>query len=122
MNDIRTPERLDFVKYPNVEILDKLYGGYGVGLKNIAVVCNNRQEWRHFVDTLQFTLSKENKPYKAVKESIVDIEKQVKYILVHNSYRGIDDMLGRKINDYLTMASIIDNDVYEYLMTNMRGE
>jgi len=91
-------------------------------MKNVAVICNNFVEWKHFVDTLQFSLTKENKPYKAVKESIVDIEKQVKYILVHNSYRGIDDMLGRKINDYLTMASIVDNDIHEYLMINMRGE
>jgi len=91
-------------------------------VKNIAVVCNNFVEWRHFVDTLQFTLSKDNKPYKAVAASIIDIEKQVKYILVHNSYQGIDNMCGYKISDYLTMASIVDNDVHEYLMTNMRGE
>jgi hypothetical protein len=26
------------------------------------------------------------------------------------------------VNDYLTMASIVDNDIHEYLMTNMRGE
>lgn len=122
MNDVRTPERLDFVEYPNVEILDKLYGGYTVGLKNIAVVCNNRQEWQYFVDTLQFTLSKDNKPYKVVKESIVDIEKQVKYILVPNCYRGVDNMRGYEISDYLTLASIVDNDVHEYLMNNMRGE
>jgi hypothetical protein len=91
-------------------------------MKTIAVICNNRQEWRYFVDTLQFTLSKDNKPYKAVAESVIDIEKQVKYILVPNHYRGIDNMLGYRISDYLTLASIVDNDIHEYLMTNMRGE
>jgi cell division protein YceG involved in septum cleavage len=91
-------------------------------MKNIAVLCNNRAEWRHFVETLQFTLSKENKRYKAVAEAIVDIDKQVKYLYVTNHKSGIAKMRGVTVNDYLTMASIVDNDIHEYLMTNMRGE
>ncbi len=71
-------------------------------MKNVAVICNNFVEWKHFVDTLQFSLTKENKPYKAVAEYIVDIEKQVKYFHVN--------------------ASIVDNDIHEYLMNYMIGE
>lgn len=91
-------------------------------MKHIAVLCNNRAEWRHFVDTLQFSLSKENKRYKAVAEAIVDIEKQVKYLYVTNHQSGIQKMRGYIVNDYITMARIVDMDVHEYLMTNMRGE
>lgn len=91
-------------------------------MKNIAVICNNRVEWRHFVDTLQFSLSKENKPYKSIDSEIVDKEKKVKYFHVNNHWSGIAKMRGVTVNDYLTMASIVDNDIHEYLMTNMKGE
>lgn len=91
-------------------------------MKTIAVICNNKQEWRHFVDTLQFTWSKDNKPYKAVAEAIIDIDKKTKYILVPNSYKRIDNIRGHVISDYVTMASIVDNDVHNYIMAHMRGD
>jgi hypothetical protein len=91
-------------------------------MKTIAVICNNRREWLYFVDTLQFSLTKENKPYKAVAEYIVDVKGQVKYFRVNNHKSGIVNMLGITVNDYLTLASIVDDDVFEYLMNNLKGE
>jgi hypothetical protein len=91
-------------------------------MKNIAVIVNNRREWLYFVDTLQFTLSKENKPYNTVSKAIVDIEGKVKYVYVNNHVSGIDVMKGYEIKDYITIASIVDDDVFEYLMNNLKGE
>ncbi len=91
-------------------------------MKHIAVIVNNRKEWNYFVETIQFTLSKDNKPYKAVAEAIVDIEKQVKYLFVLNHVSGTDNMRGYVINDYLTIAKIVDDDIMNYLMTYMKGD
>jgi len=91
-------------------------------MKVIAVIVNNRREWLYFVDTLQFKLSKENKPYNTVAKAMIDIEGKVKYVYVNNHVSGIDVMKGYEIKDYITIASIVDDDVFEYLMNNLKGE
>ena len=100
-------------------------------MKNIAVICNNFVEWKHFVDTLQFTLSKDNKPYKVTcarkrgittPETIVDIEKQVKYLYVLNHVSGIDGIRGYLWCNYITMGKQIDKDLENWIKLHMRGE
>ena len=90
-------------------------------MKTIAVICNNRQEWRYFVDTLQFTLSKDNKPYKAVAESVI-IDKQVKYVMVLNHERSIESIRGYLWRDYITMGEQVDKDLENWIKLHMRGE
>jgi hypothetical protein len=91
-------------------------------MKTIAVIVNNRREWLYFVDTLQFTLSKQGKPYNTVAKAVIDIEGKVKYLCIPNHISGIEVMKGYEINDYITIASIVDDDVFEYLMNNLKGE
>lgn len=100
-------------------------------MKNIAVVVNNRQEWRHFVDTLQFTLSKDNKPYKAtcarergitIPATIVDIEKQVKYFHVDNHKSGIESIRGYLWDDYIATTNLVDVELENWIKLHMIGE
>lgn len=91
---------------------------------NIAVICNNNHEWGHFKDTLIWHLSKENLPYKVnpLSGKIEDINKGKVYFNIPNYPRGVLYLKGKEWNDYITMAKIVDNDVMEYLMDNMKGE
>lgn len=49
-------------------------------MKQINIICNNILEYNHFCESLEWSLSKQNKRYKRVRESMVDIDKQVKYV------------------------------------------
>jgi hypothetical protein len=91
-------------------------------VKNIAVIVNNKREWEFFVEALQFALSKEDTPYKTTTNDIVDKQKDVRYFLVPNHFSGIERMRGVIVNDYMTMANFVDDDIQEYLMIYMRGE
>ncbi len=91
-------------------------------MRNIAVLCNNRTEWRLFVDTLQFTLSKENLPYKTVAEAMVDLTKQVKYVYINNHWSSIPKLRGREWYGVTNMAGFIDGDLNEALNSMIREE
>jgi hypothetical protein len=91
-------------------------------MKTIAVICNNRREWLYFVDTLQFTLSKDNKPYKTVSKAIVDIEKQVKYVEVLNHSSGIESIRGYLWDDYITMGKQVDKELENWIKLHIREE
>ncbi len=91
-------------------------------MKNIAVVCNNEKEWRLFVDTLQFTLSKDNLRYKTVSETIVDLTKQVKYIYINNHWSSIPKLRGREWYGVTNLAGYVDGDLNEALNSMIREE
>ena len=91
-------------------------------MKHIAVIVNNRKEWNYFVETIQFILSKDNKPYKAVAEAIVDIEKQIKYVSVLNHVSGIDNIRGYLWDDYITMGKQVDKDLENWIKLHIREE
>jgi hypothetical protein len=91
-------------------------------MKTIAVIVNNRREWLYFVDTLQFTLSKQNKPYNTVAKAMIDIEKQVKYVEVLNHVSGIESIRGCLWNDYITTSSQIDEELENWIKLHIRGE
>jgi hypothetical protein len=91
-------------------------------MKTIAVIVNNRREWLYFVDTLQFTLSKENKPYNTVAKAMIDIEKKVKYVEVLNHVSGIESIRGYLWDDYITMGKQVDKELENWIKLHMRGE
>ena len=92
-------------------------------MKQIAVVCNNRREWDYFVDTLQWKLSKENKPYKATQSYIQDTEANTlyHYIPCGNDHTFCEYLRGRELNDYILMCGI-SNQQLLYLNSYIRGE
>lgn len=51
-------------------------------MKQVNIICNNILEYNHFCTCLEWSLSKQNKRYKRVRESMVDIDKQIKYVYV----------------------------------------
>ena len=49
-------------------------------MKVVNIICNNILEFNHFCECLMWNLSKQNKRYKRVRESIIDIENKTKYV------------------------------------------
>lgn len=49
-------------------------------MKTVNIICNNILEFNHFCECMMWNLSKQNKRYKRVRESIVDIENKTKYV------------------------------------------
>ena len=96
---------------------------FGETMKQVAVVCNNYKEFGYFMETLQWKLSKENKRYKAIRNCIVDIEANVKYIHIPcgNDYTFSEQLSGREWNDYILMCGISDEQLV-YLKSKIRGE
>lgn len=90
-------------------------------MKNIAVICDDKREWREFIEQY-IVLSEVNAPFKYQAGSLVDIDKNIKYILVPNCYKGIDNIRGYVISNYFTIAKIVDNDVHDYIMAHMRED
>ncbi len=92
-------------------------------MKQIAVICNNRREWDYFVETLQWKLSKENKPYKAADNRIQDTDANVRYFHIHcgNDYTFQSNLCGREWDDYITMCFMSDEQV-EYIKSKIKGE
>lgn len=92
-------------------------------MKLIAVICNNRNEWNYFVETLQWKLSKENKPYKASNNYIQDTDANVRYYCIHcgNDYTFQANLCGREWDDYITMCFMSDEQV-EYVKSKIKGE
>ena len=92
-------------------------------MKQVAVVCNNRREWNYFVETLQWKLSKENKPYKASNNCIQDTNANARYYYIPcgNDYTFREHVSGREWNDYISMCFMSDEQV-EYVISMIRGE
>lgn len=49
-------------------------------MRQISVICNNRQEWHHFKNNLEWTLSQDNSPYKSTQEFITDYNNEIQYL------------------------------------------
>lgn len=92
-------------------------------MKQVAVVCNNYKEFVYFMETLQWKLSKENKRYKAIRNCIVDIEANIKYIHIPcgNDYTFSEQLSGRELNDYVLVCGISDEQLV-YLKSKIKGE
>lgn len=92
-------------------------------MKQVAVVCNNYKEFAYFMETLQWKLSKENKRYNTIRNCIVDIEANIKYIHIPcgNDYTFSEHLSGRELNDYILMCGISDEQLL-YLKSKIRGE
>ncbi len=91
-------------------------------MKVIAVIVNNGREWLYFVDTLQFKLSKENKPYNTVSKALVDISEQMKYVYVDNHVSSIESIRGYLWDDYITTSNHIDEELENWIKLHIRGE
>ena len=92
-------------------------------MKQIAVVCNNYREFAYFMESLQWKLSKENKPYKSIRNCIVDIDANTKHIHIPcgNDYTFEEQLQGRELNDYILMCGITDQQLM-YLNSKIRRE
>lgn len=92
-------------------------------MKQIAVVCNNYREFSYFMESLQWKLSKENKPYKSIRNCIVDIDANIKYIHIPygNDHTFKEQLQGRELNDYILMGGISDEQLV-YLKSKVREE
>lgn len=92
-------------------------------MKQIAVVCNNYREFSYFMETLQWKLSKENKPYKSIRNCIVDIDANIKYIHIPcgSDCTFKEQLQGRELNDYILMCGISDGQLV-YLKSKIRGD
>lgn len=92
-------------------------------MKQIAVICNNHKEWVYFMETLQWKLSKERKPYKCIRNCIVDIDANIKYIHIHcgSDYTFEEQLQGRELNDYILMCGISDYQLV-YLKSKIKGD
>ena len=96
-------------------------------IKNIAVVCNNEQEWRHFVDSTQWNLSKQNLPYKTADGYILDVRNNKKFIHVPNNMYKLSEKMYILCDDNFKVDSIIwmcntDKEVEDYLGLFMEAE
>lgn len=91
-------------------------------MRQVAVVCNNRKEWDYFVDTLQWKLSKENKPYKYNGNCIQDTDANTRYYYIHcgNDHTFREHVYGREWSDYISMCFMSDRQV-EYMISMIRG-
>ena len=78
-------------------------------MKQIVVVCNNYREFAYFMETLQWKLSKENKPYKCIRNCIVDIDANIKYIHIScgSDYTFKEQLQGRELNDYILVRILL---------------
>ena len=92
-------------------------------MKQVAVICSNRREWEYFVETLQWKLSKENKPYKAANNYIQDTDANVRYYYIHcgNDYTFQSNLSGREWNDYISMC-FMSNEQVQYMVNKLKGE
>ena len=84
-------------------------------MKTIAVICNNKSEWQLFHDTLTFSLTKQNKPYKSMcadrfKPSVIcSIKDNTSYIhLPCNAYmvKEIMQIFKLEIDSVVWMCNI----------------
>ena len=95
-------------------------------MKNILVVCSNPPEWKHFVDSLQWSLSKQNLPYKASGDYILDVQNNKKFIHVPNNMYKLSEklyMLGDEFRfDSIVGMCNIDKGVEDYLELFMGGK
>ena len=95
-------------------------------IKNIAVVCNNLPEWEYFVDSLQWSLSKQNLPYKTADGYILDVRNNKKFIHVPNNMYKLSEKMCMLCDDNFKVDSIvwmckIDKEVEDYLRLFMEG-
>ncbi|QCQ57909.1 hypothetical protein Barba22A_gp058 [Rheinheimera phage vB_RspM_Barba22A] len=95
-------------------------------IKNIVVVCNNLPEWGYFVDSLQWSLSKQNLPYQTKDNYITDIQNNKKFIHVPNSMYKLSQIMYMMSDDDFYVDSIIwmcntDKEVEDYLGLFMGG-
>lgn len=95
-------------------------------IKNIAVVCNNSQEWKHFVDSTQWDLAKQNLPYKTSDGYILDVQNNKKFIHVPNNMYKLSEKMYMLCDDFRIDLIIpmckIDKEVEDYLRLFMEGQ
>lgn len=90
-------------------------------MKNIVVVANNRQEWRCFCETLQWTCSKQNHPYKQVSEAFHDLVNDNRYSVVYNNFSMGEKLRGNIFHDYVLLCHENHVDI-GLLLSYIRGE
>ena len=88
-------------------------------IKNIVVVCSNLLEWGYFVDSLQWSLSKQNLPYKTADGYIIDVQNNKKFIHVPSNMYKLSEKL-YTLGDDFYIDSIVwmcntDKEVEDYL-------
>ena len=85
-------------------------------MKNVAVVCNNIHEWKHFVDCFIWNLSKQNLPYKAKYQNyFIDKSTDTKYHFISNvppTMKPTNEMVW---DDYITLTKVVDEDLLKWL-------
>ena len=74
-------------------------------IKYILVVANNKAEWNHFCETLEWKCSKQNTMYKRVQEAFHDIADNVRYSVFYNVYSMKERLDGRVFDDYVLLCS-----------------
>lgn len=91
------------------------YNYRGAGMKKIAVVCNNIQEWNFFCETLEWNLSKQNLPYARIPKCFQDRSNKISYCLVENNlYRAKEATVGYEF-EQIVWCCKPDEGVEEYL-------
>lgn len=89
-------------------------------MKRMAVVCSNLNEWRFFADTLQWNLSKQNKPYKRVAKAIIDKHEDTFYFYLSNNVYTADQSIYCMYSDDFSIDKVIgmcdiESSVSDYL-------
>lgn len=92
-------------------------------MKQVAIVCNNYREFAYFVETLQWKLSKENKPYRSSNNCIFDVYSNTKYFHIpcRNEQTFQEHLQGMECDDYILMCGITDQQLM-YLNSKIRRE
>ena len=95
--------------------------------KNCLVVCNNPREWEYFVDSIQWSLSKQNLPYKTADGYILDVQNNKKFIHVPNNMYKLSEKMHMLCDDDFYVDSIVwmcntDKEVEDYLGLLMEGQ
>lgn len=95
-------------------------------MKNVAVVCNNLTEWKYFVDSMQWNLSKQNLPYRETEMYIQDLSSGMEFIHIPNNVYKLSQILYMTDNGGLSIDLIVpmckmDEGVEDYLRLFMEG-
>lgn len=88
-------------------------------MRRIAVICNNDKEWKHFTESVTWSLSKQNNPYKFSGNTLVDIQNNQEFIHLPNNMYKLDQILYMLPDDF-TIDSIVwmcntDKEVEDFL-------
>lgn len=90
-------------------------------MQRILVIANNRREWDHFCETLQFVCSKHNDPYKQVAEAFHDLVVDTRYSVIYNNQFMQDRLAGQLFDDYVLLCDEKNVDI-GLVMSYIRGD